>query len=389
LLNFSLTISFGGGVELNKGTKLLKRQKYMRGNREGTSEGLAEENKKLIKEEEGTQSFDKELEGRSVLKYISPMYYMERGMAKNWRKEERVKREDLLARVKEHGAEIQEEALNYVEARKVYEGLLEKLQNETGAQPATQGMNGFIESMDGLSRMQPDVPEGSSPEQAEEAKKAAAIEKGQVLAAMDFFTPKVGENPDGTVKGYNGYEAQWGGSRLPRLDLGADLPQALEAVRANNGKLLRLSVNQRSKYSSEPEHVEKFIPLTAETADLLAEKAGRALKGGTQLYHRSKAGARYGTNDYVDYECEVFSPEDAEKQLHPQTAVLRYDVVNGKRKTSHEFSITDGDPDRLKQKVLGHIHDLEMGPGSGMDVVQGAKVRVGETEVPFEEFMRS
>src|ERR1035441_7830853 len=111
----------------------------MRGNKEGSSEGLAKKNQKLVKAEEGTERFNKELEGRSVLKYISPMYYMERRMAKTWRREEKVKREDLLARVKEHGAEIQEEALNYVEARKVYEDLLGSLQNETGAEPPTQG----------------------------------------------------------------------------------------------------------------------------------------------------------------------------------------------------------------------------------------------------------
>ena len=104
-------------------------------NKENISEQLAGENEELIQSEEVSKSRSQELKNKSVFKYLDPFHYMEQSWAKSHAKEVKVKREDLLARVKEHGAEIQGEALNYAEARNTYEGLQKKLQEETGGAP--------------------------------------------------------------------------------------------------------------------------------------------------------------------------------------------------------------------------------------------------------------
>lgn len=355
-------------------------------NRENISEQLAGENEELVKDETGNQRFDdKELKERSVFKYISPMYYMERSMVRKWQKETKVKREDLLARVQEHGAEIQAEANNYVVARQEYDGLQGKLQTETGAEAPTATMDDFIESMDSLRRMKRDVPEGADADTVDQLREAAAKEKGQVLAAMDFFTPKIQKATDESFPYRENYTAF---GRIPRMDIGGSLTEALEAARANGGKLLRMSVDIKPRHSNKSTQQDKYIPLTAETADLLSEKATAALRGATGLYSkRHSISFRTPPEAVVDYQAEILSLEEAEKQKQPINVVLKFKVNDGSRINSQETPLSDGDFERLKQKVMGRIVGEEWVGGSGMNTVSDAVVVMGGKEIPFQEFM--
>ncbi|MDR3642868.1 MAG: hypothetical protein P4L74_04550 [Candidatus Doudnabacteria bacterium] len=90
----------------------------------------------------------------------------------------------------------------------------------------------------------------------------------------------------------------------------------------------------------------------------------------------------------VDYQAEVLSLEDAEKQKQPINVVLKFKVNNGSRTNSQEAPLSDGDFERLKAKVMGKIVGEEWVGGSGMNTVSDAVIAVGGKDIPFEEFMK-
>lgn len=295
------------------------------------SEQLAEQNQELGGRLEKSAKRRESLseEKPSLTQRLSPIYWLARGLEKKWARETHESNQqdynDLLERVRQHGAEIQVEANDYVAARKEYEATYKNLAQMAGVESAMASMDDFIQEMDAqgaedsLARpeMGPDVPSEERERIITDWYKA----HGKLFAVRDVLTPSlpVTRMPNGTIgsvveiEGHE-YRTYWPGGRIPRVDAGEDLPEALRVAQEEQvTHALELSSSIEAAGGRESDHQKKYVVLDDAMTELLRENQ-RFLSGTVSLYELGYIGQETLPKKAIRYGARVVPMEDLKKQ---------------------------------------------------------------------------
>lgn len=366
---------------------------------ESISEQFAEKNKELGKKVEDSKERKEESDRTPLKSRLSPFYWLERKWARESFQSNKQTYDEMLKKVKEHGAEIQEEANGYVVARGEYESAQQNLALVVGIEPTMVNMNKFIEEVDTLNRFLP-KPENSAEASQEEYGKV--IERwhkknGEVLAAADLFMPSlpIAEQPGGhkgsTVKiGEYTYRTKWGGERIPRLEIGRSLEDALQEAKSKGVQyVFELSSGVSYRYGGEVDRQAKYVVLDDESAKSL-KSSERFLGGTTPLYDEGPMFMNTPPWATIDFEYKVVSVEELEKRGEKTSITLKFEVEDSLSGGKKEKSIKlNGSLDELRKEVGKHVIQEEWAPGSETNIVHNATVEINGQEVSWEEFINS
>ncbi|MFH1990663.1 MAG: hypothetical protein ABIJ19_02290 [Patescibacteria group bacterium] len=361
------------------------------------SEQFAKQNKELGEKVAESKKGKEEYEDAPLKSKLSPFYWLERKWARESHESNEQAYNQMLEKVKEHGAEIQEEANNYVAARGEYESTQRQLAETAGVAPSMVSMNEFIEEMDGQSRYlpRPEIPSGASQEEQERINAEWYKQNGKILAARDLFTPalpigdKTGRYKYSVVemKGHS-YRTGWGGERVPRLETGKDLSDALSEAKEKGAKyVFKLSSGVEHRYGGEVDRQAKYVVLDDETAKFLKENE-RFLSGATPLYDEGPMSM--GTPPWmtINFEGEIVPVVELENQGEKISITLKFEVENAMSGKKDQRSVTlSGSLDELRKEAGKRIFREEWAPGSEANVVHNAIVEIDGQEVPWEEFI--
>jgi len=273
----------------------------------------------------------------------------------------------------EHADEYIAEAQETMGQWKPYAEEQTRLAEEIGADPVILEPNDYIKSYDELKYRTPDE---------------FKDRKGELAGIRDFFKPRLSE----PIKEH-GLESR-DNVRLPRMEIGTDAQTAItKAQEKGFTKIIR--IKQDTKITSESlRNIHReyqvvktdkvYIPVSDETATLL-DHAGDMGEDIT-LYQGS------GMKDWptmagiLEYNYQIMSLEEVEKEMDSQELKLTYDEVNlgTDQTTLAEISFEGEDGDALYKKALQHFIGLEM--GEKPTIAQNVRVTIGGREISWQEF---
>lgn len=185
--------------------------------KEISSEKYYEMHKKSAEELKEAKDREKGFKEIPIIAKVFPYYWKLRRENKEVRESKEADYNKLLEEVKGHAAEIEGEARNFVEARKAYEDLQQKLAEQTGNDPVFENMNDFINEME----WQKNSLGTSRSDMSQETKNISDYYKknGEIMAIKDFFTPHLPESGKGgssiKTEGGRSYRTYWGEKECP------------------------------------------------------------------------------------------------------------------------------------------------------------------------------